>query len=94
MLKLLLQEGNLSNAGCFGTSHSTAEIIEADSARNYSRRTLDAGRRPLILLLAPPLPHVKIPTVLRATALGKNVRHRPNHTSEVIDAITNVIRLL
>lgn len=52
VLKLLLQEGNLSRAGCFGMLHTTAEIIESDSACNYCWRTLDAGRRPLILLLA------------------------------------------
>lgn len=52
VLKLFLQEGNLSREGCFGMLHSTAEIIESDSACNYCWRTLDAGRRPLILLLA------------------------------------------
>lgn len=32
VLKILLQEGNLSKAGCFGMSHTAAEIIESDSA--------------------------------------------------------------
>lgn len=52
MLKLLLREGNLSNAGFFGMLHTTAEIMESDSACNYCGGTLDAGRRLLILLLA------------------------------------------
>ena len=35
VLKILLQEGNLSKAGCFGMLHTAAEIIESDSACNY-----------------------------------------------------------
>jgi len=35
MPKLLLQEGNLSNLGCFGMANTTGEIREPHSACNY-----------------------------------------------------------
>lgn len=52
-----------------------------------------SGGRPLILQPAPSPPRVRVPSVLWGR-LGVDVRQRPNHTSKVIDATANVIRLL
>lgn len=99
VLKLFPQEGNLSRAGCFGMLHTTAEIIDSDSACNYRWRTLDAGRRPLILLLALDAltrqnsrchPHNTV-----CVLWGENVpQNGPKpHQRSIVDAVIHVIRL-
>lgn len=53
-----------------------------------------SGGRPLILQPAPSLPHVRVPSILWGRMVGMDVCQGPNHTSKVIDATSNVIRLL
>lgn len=69
---------------------SWQQILPAITAQGPWR----SGGRPLILQPAPSLPHVRVPSILWGRAVGLDVRQGPNHTSKVIDATANVIRLL
>ena len=91
--ELLPQEGNPSAAACSGTPYTAAEIRESGSPRNYHRRTLDAGDRPLILFRSRDTLTCQNSHRPRCHGAGENgARRAKPHRLGEIDAIINVIR--
>lgn len=91
MLKLLLQEGNLSKAGRVGTPHTAAEIIVRLCSQLLPE---DLGWRQAAINPAAGPGHFdmsEFPASLRAAARGKRgAAAKPQQS--VIDAIINAIR--